>query len=147
MWGKIVCICGLLSVISPCQEAQRNDTLVLRLTNVAPRVGAIDVTAYKNDASFLNDTGFFLDRIVRLDNCAASETCDITFVLPYDEYAFVAYQDINSNGKLDVNFIGYPKEPFAFSRPFRPTFRAPKFREISYQCRSCRDTLVIPLMK
>jgi uncharacterized protein (DUF2141 family) len=140
-------MCGLLALLSPCGAGQRIDTLVLHITNIVSRAGSIDVTVYKNDASFLNDTGFFLDRTVRLDNSVTNGTFDVAVVLPHDEYAFVVYHDINSNGKLDVNLIGYPKEPFAFSRPFHPLFRAPKFSEISYQCKTSRDTLVIPLMK
>jgi uncharacterized protein (DUF2141 family) len=144
---RIISFCVLLPLLAPYGAAQRNDTLVLHIVNFVSRAGNVEVTAYKNDASFLSDTSFFLDRTVPLDNSVKNGACDVTVVLPHGEYAFVVFQDLNANGKLDVNFFGYPKEPFAFSRPFHPTFRAPKFREISFQCRSFRDTLVIPLMK
>ena len=122
------------------------DTLVLRVTSIVRPVGIIDVSVYKNDSGYLSDSGSFMNRTVHIDSGKTKGRIDIPLVLPAGEYALVVYQDINSNGKLDVNFIGYPKEPFAFSRPFHPTFRAPKFREISFQCKSSRDTLVVPLM-
>lgn len=31
------------------------------------------------------------------------------------EYVFSLYQDLNSNGKLDTNFIGIPREPVGIS--------------------------------
>ena len=35
--------------------------------------------------------------------------------IPPGAYAFVGYQDINSNNEFDKNFVGMPKEPFALS--------------------------------
>jgi uncharacterized protein (DUF2141 family) len=130
------------------QESRKTDTLVLHVTNlVTPPVGAIDVTVYKNDSTFLSDTSWFLNKAVTCDSTMTKCTCDMTMVLPHDEYALIVFQDLNLNRNLDVNFFGYPKEPFAFSRHFRPILRAPKFSEISFHCRFSRDTLVIPLMR
>ena len=38
--------------------------------------------------------------------------------LPLDNYAIVAYHDLNDNGKLDHHFIGFPIEPIACSGGF-----------------------------
>ena len=54
------------------------------------------------------------------------------FDLPFGDYALAAYQDNNGNGKLDKNKLGYPKEPFAFSRGFRPVLGPPKFRNCKF---------------
>lgn len=35
--------------------------------------------------------------------------------IPAGSYAFVGYQDINSNDTFDKNMVGMPKEPFALS--------------------------------
>ncbi len=35
--------------------------------------------------------------------------------IPAGNYAFVGFQDINSNETFDKNFVGMPKEPFALS--------------------------------
>jgi outer membrane protein len=40
--------------------------------------------------------------------------------LPSGEYALVVYQDENSNGQLDKNFIGIPREPLGFSNSYWP---------------------------
>lgn len=45
-----------------------------------------------------------------------NNTAQVMFYsIPKGEYALLAYHDINNNGKLDTNFLGIPKEPFAFS--------------------------------
>jgi uncharacterized protein (DUF2141 family) len=136
----------LVMVFFAAPTMAATDTLVVRVTNILKPKGIIDVTVYRNDSTFLSDNSWAANKDVRLDTTFTKGICDITVVLPHDEYALVVFQDINLNGKLDVNFIGYPNEPFAFSRHFHPTFRAPKFREISFQCKHPRDTLVVPLM-
>ncbi len=45
------------------------------------------------------------------------------------QYAVSVYQDLNSNGKLDTNLFGVPKEPWGTSASVRPSFRAPRFEE------------------
>ena len=40
--------------------------------------------------------------------------------LPPGQYALVAYQDKNANGRLDKNFIGIPNEPLGFSNNYWP---------------------------
>jgi uncharacterized protein (DUF2141 family) len=54
--------------------------------------------------------------------------------LPYGNYAIALYQDKNKNGTMDKNFVGVPKEPFAFTNNIKPRFSAPSFEdcEITY---------------
>ena len=52
--------------------------------------------------------------------------------LPAGTYAISIFHDIDSDGKMDKNFIGYPKEPFGFSQNYKPMFRAPKFKEAQF---------------
>ncbi len=44
-------------------------------------------------------------------------------------YAAVVFQDVNGNGRLDRNMIGYPREPYAISNTPRglPTFSKAAF--------------------
>lgn len=52
--------------------------------------------------------------------------------LPYGTYAIATYQDVNENGKIDQNFIGVPKEPYAFSRNYKPVVKAPAFKDCKF---------------
>ena len=47
--------------------------------------------------------------------------------LPEGEYAISAYHDLNSNGALDTNPIGIPKEPYGFSNDAAGNFGPPSF--------------------
>lgn len=42
--------------------------------------------------------------------------------LPFGEYAIAVYHDKNTNGKLDTNFLGIPKEEYGFSNNARGKF-------------------------
>jgi uncharacterized protein (DUF2141 family) len=52
--------------------------------------------------------------------------------LPYGSYAVKTYHDANSNGKLDTNFVGFPKEGFGFSNDAMGRFGPPTFEEASF---------------
>jgi uncharacterized protein (DUF2141 family) len=47
-------------------------------------------------------------------------------------YAAGAFQDENSNGRLDRNFMGLPKEPWCVSRGPRGTVGPPSFGAASF---------------
>jgi uncharacterized protein (DUF2141 family) len=53
----------------------------------------------------------------------------LTFEVPRGSYAVAAFHDENSNGKLDANFLGVPREGYGVSNDVRPRFRAPRFSE------------------
>lgn len=48
------------------------------------------------------------------------------------EYAFSLFHDVNSNGKLDNNFFGIPKEPYGFSNQQKGRFGPPKFDKVKF---------------
>ncbi len=47
-------------------------------------------------------------------------------------YAVSVYHDLNSNGKLDANLFGVPKEPWGTTGKVRPSMRAPRFTEAQF---------------
>ena len=69
--------------------------------------------------------------IIEKKIAATSGIVSITFDLPEGEYAVAVYHDLNANNKLDKNFFGIPKEPYGFSKNFKPTLSAPNFKDCS----------------
>jgi uncharacterized protein (DUF2141 family) len=61
--------------------------------------------------------------------------------LPYGDLAMALYQDINSNGKIDKNVVGIPKEPYAFSNNYRPKMKAPSFNNCKFIYNAAADTV------
>jgi uncharacterized protein (DUF2141 family) len=52
--------------------------------------------------------------------------------LPSGEYAVKLIHDENSNGKMDTNFLGIPKEDYAFSNNARGTFGPPDYEKAKF---------------
>jgi uncharacterized protein (DUF2141 family) len=57
--------------------------------------------------------------------------CEFSAVVPGD-YAISAFQDENSNGKLDRNFMGMPKEGVGASKDAKGSFGPPKFDDARF---------------
>jgi uncharacterized protein (DUF2141 family) len=57
--------------------------------------------------------------------------CEFPAVTP-GEYAVSVYQDENSNGKLDRNFMGVPKEGVGASNDAKGSFGPPKFADARF---------------
>ncbi len=48
-------------------------------------------------------------------------------------YAVACFHDLNGNGKMDMNMLGIPTEPYCFSNNVRPRFRAPNWDETKFE--------------
>lgn len=60
-------------------------------------------------------------------------------------YALRAVHDINANGDIDVNKLGIPTEPFAFSNDAMGRMGPPSFREASFNVRSGRNAVKVKM--
>jgi uncharacterized protein (DUF2141 family) len=52
--------------------------------------------------------------------------------VPPGTYAIEVYQDLNSNDKMDLSWIGLPLEPYGFSRDARPFLSKPSFSKVKF---------------
>lgn len=63
--------------------------------------------------------------------------------LPYGDYAIGLLHDKDKNREMTKNFIGIPKEGFAFSRDYKVVFRAPKYDEANFEVNTPKKTITI----
>jgi uncharacterized protein (DUF2141 family) len=64
---------------------------------------------------------------------AATETLTAVFDdLAPGTYAVGAYHDENNNGRLDTDFIGYPREGYALSNGVRAALSRPRFTDAAF---------------
>ena len=70
--------------------------------------------------------------------------CEFPAVTP-GEYAISVYQDENSNGKLDRNFMGMPKEGVGASNDAKGSFGPPKFADARFSYKGGPQELTIHL--
>ena len=93
------------------------------------------------------------DNVLKEGRWKASSSIDdkqatLTFrSLPPGEYAVVVFHDINSNGIIDHNFIGLPKEPLGFSNNFSLSLTSglPNFEKLRFTHTLSPQTISIKL--
>jgi uncharacterized protein (DUF2141 family) len=66
--------------------------------------------------------------------------------IPFGEYAIAVFQDKNQNQKIDKNLVGYPTEPFGFSKNFKPKFSEPEFSDCNVVISPTTNTFTIKLI-
>jgi uncharacterized protein (DUF2141 family) len=100
--------------------------LTVEVSGITPDRGKVYVAVYDGPETFPISGRQRVGRVV----APADRHLTVHFTdLPPGQYAVVAFQDLNGNGKLDRNFLGIPKEPYGFSNSARGSVGPPKFSE------------------
>jgi uncharacterized protein (DUF2141 family) len=119
------CALSALSALIVPATALAGD-LTIEVSGITPDRGRIYVAVYDRADSFPTSGRQLVGQV--LDPTARHLTAHFKD-LPPGQYAAVAYQDSNGNGKLDKNFLGIPQEPYGFSNRARGSVGPPKFSE------------------
>lgn len=95
------------------------------------------------------DAQGWLRKPVAVDRQAVSSARDGKLALrltglPDGPIAVSVFQDLNSNGKLDMNPMGMPIEPFAFSRQAQGHFGPPSFEQAVLPAGTTRHEIRLP---
>jgi uncharacterized protein (DUF2141 family) len=98
--------------------------LTIEVSGVTPGRGQVYVAVYDQSETFPAPGRQRVGRILAADGGSLTVRFED---LPPGQYAAVAFQDANGNGKLDKNFLGIPKEPYGFSNGARGSAGPPKF--------------------
>ena len=102
MLKKLFFICALFAAAG---SAFADNNVTLEVNGVIVQGGPVYTAVYTNENDYKAETAFI--RFI-LDPVNSSITRN--FELPDGEYVVSVFQDINSNGKLDTNFFGIPRE-------------------------------------
>ena len=126
---KLMTITGVLLGLfcSAKYAAAQTTSIQVEVSGIKDQKGTVYIGFYKAGTAF-PAAGKQSFRTSAKPDGKDKLTINIPDVEPGD-YALAIYQDINNNGKLDKNFIGIPKEPYAFSNNFHPKMSAPKFED------------------
>ena len=115
----------------------------------------VDVVGLRNNkgqvfcALYTSAEGFPKDsqKAIRRDTSSVSEkkaSCEFSGIEP-GTYAVSVFHDENSNGKLDMNFLGIPREGVGASNNARGHMGPPKFDGAKFQFAGGRLSLKITL--
>lgn len=121
----ILLLFGMISTLFPIN----NPELTIKISNIDKIKGEIKVGVFDTDTNFLKEGHAIKNYSIKVKNNTATLT--ITD-LPKGEYAITMYHDQNSDNECNRNFIGIPKEPYAFSNNVKPKMSAPKYKDCKF---------------
>jgi uncharacterized protein (DUF2141 family) len=120
----------LLLTASQPQNHVAEASLTVILENCASDKGKIYIALYNSSDTYMKINKATAKKVVSIRNKSAI----IKFEnLPTGTYAFSCYHDANDNGRLDTNFMGIPREDYAFSNNARGTFGPPAFEKSKFE--------------
>jgi uncharacterized protein (DUF2141 family) len=132
-----------LVLFAPVANTEVQHELVIRITNIKDTSGKpllVGVYAKTDDFPGYNKSSYNKKVL------AKTSEVTVTFKLPPGEYAVGLMHDLNENGRIDKNWVGYPSEPFGFSKNFKPMMGAPKFSDCSIDLRQGSQRIEIKLL-
>jgi len=119
----------LISCISNLCLSQTAKDLSVDIKNIGSSKGYIMIGIYDSATNFLTENRI-KSLMVPVSN-VGTMTIQIED-LKYGSYAISIFHDENANKKLDKNFIGIPKESYAFSNKAKARFGPPKYETAKF---------------
>ncbi len=102
----------------------------VEVTGVRQAKGDLRIGVYSEENDFASKSDIYDYRIVS----AKESNNSVVFEIPKEgKYAIAILHDVSKNGKMDFNWVGYPKEPYGFSNNPGIWFRLPTFEECSFE--------------
>ena len=136
---RILIVAVLLAVPARVYGMDRIFTIEIR--NVAVSHGKVYVAVFNSESTYKKGeqyAGFVLN--------ADSPTLFHSLEVPEGEYVISAFQDINNNGKLDMNFLGIPKEPIGMSN-YSGTGIPGGFERLKVGIRADNQVVIVNMIK
>jgi uncharacterized protein (DUF2141 family) len=115
-------------VVFSVAETHAQSTLRVKVSGIRKTEGTIRVGLFDNEKDFLKNA--IEGKVIKADK---NEVTVLFNDLKPGVYAISVIHDENENEKLDTNFLGIPKEGFAFGNNAMRKFGPPSFSEASIQ--------------
>ncbi|PQJ76164.1 hypothetical protein BTO13_06485 [Polaribacter gangjinensis] len=101
-------------------------TLTVEVFGLKKNTGKVFLAVFDNEGTFLKtDKEVKGMSVIIVNNKAIAQFKG----LKKGDYALSLFHDKNNNNKLDTNFIGIPKEPYAFSNNATGFMGPPSFKD------------------
>ncbi|WP_077377218.1 DUF2141 domain-containing protein [Flavobacterium sp. A45] len=105
----------------------QNVNLTVSVSGLKSNAGTLKVGLYNSEGTFLKSVYKGISSEIK------NNSATLTFVgIPKGEYGISAYQDENSNGKLDKNMMGIPSEDIACSNNAKGFMGPPKYKDAKF---------------
>jgi uncharacterized protein (DUF2141 family) len=103
--------------------------LTVKVTEIKELKGQVMIALFNSKETYFNYDEITDGVEIPIDSSTVSHTFKN---LPLGTYAVTIYQDVDSNGEMNRSFIGFPKEPYAFSNNFHSMIRPASFKDASF---------------
>ena len=115
--------------------ADENFEVTVTINNLEKEVGQLNISLANDPTDFLTSKK---ESTLKATLPAQKNAMTYKFKgLKAGKYAVSVFHDENSNGKMDTNFIGIPKEPYGVSG--KPKFGKPKFEDCSFEVKNSQS--------
>ncbi len=135
--------------LSSIVSAAHAGDLVVLVENVKSDRGTVRVAIFNNAKKFnIFNNAKELPKTWLAGQAVAAKVGTVSFTfknLQSGQYAVCAFQDMNGNETLDKNFVGWPVEPYGFSRDAKGLIGPPAFEDASFQVDDGAKTIIINL--
>ncbi len=128
-------------LVAACTASSAAD-VVVRISGLNEPLGQVGCALFAAAAGFPMDNTAARNLWVPAE--AKGVACRFSDV-PEGTYAVSIGHDLNSNRRVDTNFVGLPTEPWGVSNNARPALRAPRFDEASFKVSAETRELVIDI--
>jgi len=118
-------------LVTQLVSGQDKAELKVSITNFDIIEGEVHIGLYNSADTYMKKS------LLAYSKKVDSETVEIVFQdLPFGDYSFSIYHDANSNGEMDTNIIGIPKEDYAFSNNADGRFGPPEYAQSVFEINS-----------
>ncbi len=107
-----------------------NPILEIQIDNIKENKGKIEIGVFNTGDRFLEADQAYKNYSIEVKNKKAVLVIED---LPAGNYAISLYHDENDDDKCNRNFIGIPKEPYAFSNNVKPRFSPPSYEDCQFE--------------
>ncbi len=104
----------------------------VKVLNIRNSTGTVDCALFDSPEGFPIEALLSARKVMVMKVWNKEARCDFEEI-PRGTYALAVFHDENMNGKLDTNWLGIPKEGYAFSNDGKALLGAPSFSAASFQ--------------
>lgn len=120
----VIAALGVRAAFAP--GAMAGPAVIVTVKNIKAQQGFLMIALHEEKA-------WSGTSVARAKVAVHGETMTITLAAPAPgRYGIKMYQDVNSNGEMDANIVGFPTEPFGFSNDAPVRFGPPSFADAGF---------------
>ncbi len=111
-------------------------TLTVRVNGIKSVQGSLYIAIYNQENGWLKDEGSYKQTVIPVTDVAHT----VKYELPNGQYAVQTFQDVNSNGKLDMRWLPPgPSEPWGVSNNRTDRLGPPRYSDAVFTLSQATD--------